>query len=324
LISETESSHPYKNWLHSMVKNFTPTLEQTSRLLALVPFISTHQNISVDDLSKKFGISNKDLIEDLNTLWMCGLPGYTPLELIDLTFDEGFVSIRNAEILQEPRSLTTEEVIVLILGLDLLSKSNEKMLTEIASLQEKLRAISGDIARAIPSISSSHRAILSKAINERTSVKIKYFSPVSDEITLRLVWPLTLESKSTGEYLLAMTESGTRTFKLDRVSEVELQPEQPNLPKSATIESKSELTVDIKILENLRSNIEKFQLESKATAISVNDVMQVTGFSAEWFIRAAASSAGSVQILKPELVRTEIEVRSAALLEAYESGALPN
>jgi len=306
-----------------MVKNFTPTLEQTSRLLALVPYISTHQNISVDDLSKKFGISKKDLIDDLNTLWMCGLPGYTPLELIDLTFDEGFVSIRNAEILQEPRSLTTEEVIVLILGLDLLSKSSENLSTEITSLQDKLRAISGDIARAIPSISSSHRAILSKAINGRSSVKIKYFSPVSDEITNRLVWPLILESKSTGEYLLAMTESGTRTFKLDRVSEVELQSEQPKLPKTTTLDDKSELTVDIKVIENLRSNIEKFQLESHASSLSVNDVRQVTGFSVEWFIRAVASSAGSVQILNPDLVRTEIKVRSAALLEAYESGALP-
>jgi len=307
-----------------MGKNFTPTLEQTSRLLALVPYISTHQNISVADLSKKFGISKKDLIDDLNTLWMCGLPGYTPLELIDLTFDEGFVSIRNAEILQEPRSLTTEEVITLILGLDLLSKSSENLSTEITSLQEKLRAISGDIARAIPSISSSHRAILSKAISERTAVTLKYFSPVSDEITNRLVWPLTLESKSTGEYLFAMTDSGTRTFKLDRVSEVELQAELQNLPKTQTIENKSELTVDIKILENLRLNIEKFQLESQALAISVGDVRKVTGFSAEWFIRASISSAGSMQILKPEQVRTEIRTRSAALLEAYESGALPN
>jgi proteasome accessory factor C len=307
-----------------MGKNFTPTLEQTSRLLALVPYISTHQNISVADLSEKFGISKKDLIEDLNTLWMCGLPGYTPLELIDLTFDEGFVSIRNAEILQDPRSLTTEEVITLILGLDLLSKSSEMLSTQITSLQEKLRAISGDIARAIPSISSSHRAILSKAINERSAVTLKYFSPVSDEITNRLVWPLTLESKSTGEYLLAMTDSGIRTFKLDRVSEVELQLERANLPKTNTTENDSELSVDIKILDNLRSNIEKFQLESQALAISVNDVRQVTGFSSEWFIRAAMSSSGSVQILSPEQVRIEIGARSAALLEAYESGALPN
>jgi hypothetical protein len=32
-------------------------------------------------------VENEVIIDDLNTLWMCGLPGYTPLELIDLAFD---------------------------------------------------------------------------------------------------------------------------------------------------------------------------------------------------------------------------------------------
>jgi proteasome accessory factor C len=307
-----------------MGKNFTPTLEQTSRLLALVPYISTHQNISIVELSNKFGISKKELIDDLNTLWMCGLPGYTPLELIDLTFDEGFVSIRNAEILQIPRSLTTEEVITLILGLDLLSKSSENLINEITSLQERLRSISGDLARAIPTISSSHLAILSKAINERKAVSLKYYSPVSDEITDRFVWPFSLESKPTGEYLMAMTELGSRTFKLDRVSEVELHQGESSVPKSAAKENKSELTVDIKILENLRTNAEKFQLAAEDLVKSLGDSRRVTGFSSEWFIRAAMSSAGSVQILEPQQVRDEIRSRSSQLLVAYERGTLPN
>jgi proteasome accessory factor C len=120
-----------------MGKVFTSTLEQTARLLDLVPFIATHQEISLTDLSANFGISKRDLLDDLNTLWMCGLPGYTPLELIDLTFDEGFVSIRNSEILETPRSLTTEEVIVLILGLDLLSKSKTTLTNEIGRLHQQ-------------------------------------------------------------------------------------------------------------------------------------------------------------------------------------------
>ena len=61
-----------------MDKISTP-VEKAARLLDLVPFISSHQGIALVDLASQFGISESELISDLNTLWMCGLPGYTPL-----------------------------------------------------------------------------------------------------------------------------------------------------------------------------------------------------------------------------------------------------
>jgi proteasome accessory factor C len=306
-----------------MGKVFTSTLEQTARLLDLVPFIATHQEISLTDLSANFGISKRDLLDDLNTLWMCGLPGYTPLELIDLTFDEGFVSIRNSEILETPRSLTTEEVIVLILGLDLLSKSKTTLTNEIGRLQAKLRAISGDIARALPTVDSAHRAILEKAIGERKSVVLHYFSPVADKISARLVSPLELQSEARGEYLIAMTESGLRTFKLDRVSEVEIQSQAPNNNLNRAVEDGSEIEVEIRILENLRANAERFNVEPSHFASDPKSAIRATGFSSEWFVRAAMASAGDVEIVQPTHIRTEVAKRSAALLAMYSSGILP-
>jgi proteasome accessory factor C len=80
-----------------MAKQAASPIAKTARLLDLVPFITTHQGISIKDLAKEFAISTEELLDDLNTLWMCGLPGYTPLELIDLSFESGFVSIRNAD-----------------------------------------------------------------------------------------------------------------------------------------------------------------------------------------------------------------------------------
>ena len=59
------------------------------RILLLVPYAIKHPGISVDELSTKFGIKNADLVDDLNLLFMCGLPGYGPGDLIDVDFDEG-------------------------------------------------------------------------------------------------------------------------------------------------------------------------------------------------------------------------------------------
>ena len=98
----------------------TNPLEHTARLLDLVPYINTHQGISLVDLAEVFEVSTDQMASDLTTLWMCGLPGYTPLELMDLDFESGYVTIRNALTLARPRSITHEEGVALVLGLDVL------------------------------------------------------------------------------------------------------------------------------------------------------------------------------------------------------------
>ena len=102
-----------------MAKSSTSPLEQTARLLDLVPFLLSHQGISLAELAKHFKVESDVIIDDLNTLWMCGLPGYTPLELIDLAFDSGYVTIRNAAPLAYVRTFSSTEIVSLALGLDL-------------------------------------------------------------------------------------------------------------------------------------------------------------------------------------------------------------
>ena len=98
-------------------------LSRTARLLDIVPFLASHQGIELLTLAKEFDVSQGQMVADLTTLWMCGLPGYTPLELMELSFDSGFVTIHNAETLAHPRSLSEEESIALLLGLDLVIES---------------------------------------------------------------------------------------------------------------------------------------------------------------------------------------------------------
>ena len=92
-----------------MSKSISAPLLRTARLLDLVPYLNTHQGISLKDLAQHFDVSPSQMSADLTTLWMCGLPGYTPLELMDLEFESGYVSIRNAETLSKPRSITFQE-----------------------------------------------------------------------------------------------------------------------------------------------------------------------------------------------------------------------
>ena len=117
-------------------------LARTARLLDLVPYLTTHQGIAISELAKTFNTTVKEITDDLNTLWMCGLPGYTPLELIDLEFESGFVYIRNAQAINIVRSLSTQESLSIILGLELLKDEfgdkRPDLISEIESIKSTL------------------------------------------------------------------------------------------------------------------------------------------------------------------------------------------
>ena len=100
-----------------MVKKSTPT-QKAARMLDLVPYISTHQGIPTKELADEFGISIPELLSDLNALFMCG---DDRLDLIELEFESGYVSIRNAQPLNQVRNLSYQETVAILLGLDLIA-----------------------------------------------------------------------------------------------------------------------------------------------------------------------------------------------------------
>ncbi|MEY4037152.1 MAG: hypothetical protein RL201_533, partial [Actinomycetota bacterium] len=161
-----------------MPKAQSTPIAKAARLLDLVPYISTHQGISLKALASEFDVAPAELLDDLNTLWMCGLPGYTPLELIDLSFESGYVSIRNAEVLQRVRLLTKEELVVIAIGLDLLRDSipaeREDLQVAITSLANKVKNLIGEVAAVAPNVNSAHRAVILRAMKERRDIEIKY------------------------------------------------------------------------------------------------------------------------------------------------------
>ena len=59
-------------------------LERTARALDLIPYLLEHQGASVAELAARFSVTELQITQDLTMLHMCGLPGYTPLELMDM------------------------------------------------------------------------------------------------------------------------------------------------------------------------------------------------------------------------------------------------
>jgi proteasome accessory factor C len=311
-----------------MAKQQSSPIAKAARLLDLVPYITTHQGISIKDLAHEFAISDEELLDDLNTLWMCGLPGYTPLELIDLSFDSGYVSIRNAEILQKVRLLTKEELVAVAIGLDFLRESismdRVDLIEAISSLQLKIKTLTGDIAQASPTVNSGHRAVVLRSIKERKDLEIEYHSLIRDELSIRRITPIELGEDKGIEVLFAFCSKarGFRTFRLDSVKSANLL--EKSQPLARTQDGDGEIFhAKCRIDSRLRTTMERFRLETTALSsldqVGETRTVEVSSFSQDWLVRNFMSTLANTEIIEPSELSALVGQKARLALDLYKN-----
>ena len=103
--------------------------DQVARLLTLVPYLHSHPEVRLDETARAVGSSPEQVVKDLGVLFMCGLPGGYPDDLIDVDLDaledpdegglrlEGVIRISNADYLARPLRLTPTEATAIIVAL---------------------------------------------------------------------------------------------------------------------------------------------------------------------------------------------------------------
>jgi len=295
-------------------------LSRTARLLDLVPYVASHQGVEIAVLAQHFGVTQAQMISDLTTLWMCGLPGYTHLELMDLSFESGFVTIHNAQTLSKPRSLNNEETIALLLGLDVVIKSLpversdlKDLATELVEKLSKRISINAKLT-AIPSAAGSVRALIEDALAKDSWVEITYHSSYSDIVSSRLIHPLELRSEGNYEYLWAICHSARslRVFRLDRIQK--LVPSSAPEPHLYAVENQAEkMAFTIRIHSRPRAAMERFSVEREL----LSRENEILSFSREWVVRSIMASSGSVEVVEPSGLRNEILISAQAILDRY-------
>lgn len=304
-----------------MVKSISAPLARTARLLDLVPFLNTHQGISLKELAHRFDVSPAQMSSDLTTLWMCGLPGYTPLELMDLEFESGYVTIRNAPTLAKPRSISFDEGVALILGLDLLASSltNEKQ--NLASLIEDLKTkISKKIGlpvslNAQPKSSPQVTSALNESISKNTYLAIKYHSLYRDEVSERTIQPMEILQENENQYVRAFCFSAgaMRDFRVDRIIEATQTSVRPG-GNEATVTSQSiDFTISLK--RPSRDVVERFDV--KYSDISKN--LRLQSFSQQWIERSVMASGDGVELASPLNIRADIASKAQLILDRYKA-----
>ena len=111
------------------------------RSMDLIPYVLENPGVSIAELSARFSVTQAQIESDLQLVFMCGLPGYTPYELIDVAFEDGVVSIIDPQVLDKPRKFSSNEIVVIALGLKILidiNQTNTTALTKLKQLSDKI------------------------------------------------------------------------------------------------------------------------------------------------------------------------------------------
>ena len=297
-----------------MSRKSTPT-QKAARMLDLVPYISSHQGVSTAELAEQFGISVGELLSDLNSLWMCGDDRF---DLIDLEFESGYVSIRNAETLNRVRNLSQQEIIAIVLGLDLISKDLPEervdLQEDIESLRKRLGKGIERVIDATPSTNGEVLALIKQSLTTGRKLRIDYLAALDGSLTSRVVSPIDFYVSDNRDFLVAFCElaDAQRTFRMDRIKDATLL----ELAATPTVFSASpDITIKatIEIVAEKRRSRESL---GKFVAGAGSEV-EVSTYSLSWLARTVIASGGAMKVLAPSATRSEIASLAAKALALY-------
>ena len=273
-------------------------------------------------MSKDFAVTEKEIEKDLQLAFMCGLPGYTPYELIDLTYEDGVVSIIDPQVLNKPRSFSSNERVVIALGLEILkniNSSNDDNLKKIENLSKKfLDEESGDSVMIVEqNITFPFLNIINQAVFETRVIVFDYQSISKDVLSNRKVAPYKLFLQNGNLYLSGYDyhAQSDRIFKADQIVNCAIGAQanlgQANSPQK---EETVELIVDLKAVNFIERN-STIIIDQKMLNGQLHVKLKVSNI--DWLKRAILSNAPSIKVISPQSLASEVEQMASDLISAY-------
>jgi proteasome accessory factor C len=217
-----------------------PSVDRLGRLLNLVPYLLARPGILVAEAAADHGVSERQLREDLELLWVCGLPGYGPGDLIDMALDGDRVTISHDAGIDRPLRLTPDEALALVVALRMLVETPGTGTRDVIERAlAKIENAAGDLADAPVAVRLPANAErldkIRSAVEGGHALRLTYYTAARDETTERVVDPMRVLMVEGRGYLEAWCRraEATRMFRVDRIDAFTELDEQSRPPVGA-------------------------------------------------------------------------------------------
>lgn len=314
--------------------------EQLTRMLALVPYLRERRDLSVDEVAATFGVSPGRILADLRVLYMCGLPGLLPGDLIEVDMDaferdgDRIVRLDNVDYLSRPLRLDSSEAAALVLALRALrATASEETREVIDRALVTLEAATADGQSGAHVIDlperpgAAHRPALEQALEQGSRVELTYLTATRDERTRRLVDPVALLTHQGQDYLDAWCHRAEdrRTFRLDRIESLRITDEsvaahdlEPlDLSEGLFRPASDDLRARLRLAPEVRWFGEYYPTESVHDLDDGRLEVTLRVGDPQWLLRLVMRLAPYAEIVEPVELRERLLGTASDVLGAY-------
>ena len=308
-----------------------PAEERLRRLLVMLPWLMERGEVSVEEASTRFGLTEAELAKDLELVAMCGLPPFVD-ELIDVFIDDGVIWVGVPRLFTKPLRLNSVE------AWELLSAGRAAMELPGADPDgplgrglAKLAAALGEDDTTGVRIDLDRPTFTDEVVHAAATgaeLRIAYWSASRDETSERVIVPRQVFADRGQWYVSADDDrSGeVRTFRIDRMESVEatgrtLAPADAPTPEpGAWFADGSIPRATIRLGPNAQWIRERYPVEEVGDADAEGWVEVRLAVVSEHWLRVTMLQAGSeVELVEPAEWRDIGRDAAADVLARYRS-----
>ncbi len=224
----------------------------------MVPWVIAHPGATVAEVCDRFGYTRGELITDLNLVFVCGLPGYGPGDLMVAYVDDEEVVIDMADYFSRALRLSMAEALALLASAETLIATDQAPPALRTAVEKLTRAlgIEADETLAIEIDSeSTNVTMLRNAAVEGRLIDLIYTSLGKGKTTRRLIEPWSVFTTLGNWYVSAYcrTAKAERVFRIDRIRGMEVTGERftpnanPPAPEVRYTPSEDDVQATIKL-----------------------------------------------------------------------------
>jgi proteasome accessory factor C len=285
-------------------------------LIKLLPWLVANNGSSLSEVAEHFGITEKYALDLIGQLVVTG-PSQAGGGLVDIDFeDQDSIFVSDAKALDRPVKLSEFEAASLLGGLHYLEQFPNVVDSEVIAglmrrIQQALPNVDSPINVVAAPIAETIRTVLNQAISSGLSVEIKYAGITKDDVSVRVVDPVSTYSQEDFMYLKSWCRNSQawRNFRLDRILEAKLGSDSVNIPTDEEpSEAKREYLATIELDKAYYGQLDQVDIVSFKEYMWHAVEVQIKVYSRDWLVSMVLASGGRVKAIDPpDLISALVE-----------------
>lgn len=315
----------------------TPVSHRLVRLLNMVPYFQANRSVTYTKAAADLGVTVRQLEQDLDQLWMCGLPGYGPGDLIDFEFSGGTIKVTFSAGMDQPLRLTSQEATALLVALRALTDipgvvNPAAARSAIAKIEAAAGTVVDDDAVAAEDdpapAEAAAAAAVREAVRDGRAVSIEYYSASRDALSARVVDPIRVILVGDHSYLEAWCREaeGVRLFRFDRIVDAHVLNEASAAPSPAADEPSHTAIFDadpslpsatLRIAPRAAWMLEYFPMRLLRELPGGYCEAAMPYAAEDWMARQLLGFGADIEVLAPDSLARQVHRAATDALAAY-------